>query len=225
MKESDSKLFDSNEKYRSILNEILRDLESISVGPAVQSKTIKDLISKYRIYIASVDEEINQKTKRLLEYSNSYIINTEKYSERMVYSLIEKSIGKYYSSGLFIIKENPETFYLRKMLELKSSIRTRFIWLTNINTTYEKVSPSNLLQLQKLIMDYIKEIEKQKSMILLEGLEIIKTYNEMREMLKYLKNIKDQISISNSIFLIPFNFSAFTAEEIGLLKGNFNQFP
>ena len=60
MKESDSKLFDSNEKYRSILNEILRDLESISVGPAVQSKTIKDLISKYRIYIASVDEEINQ---------------------------------------------------------------------------------------------------------------------------------------------------------------------
>ncbi|MGC9123090.1 MAG: DUF835 domain-containing protein [Thermoplasmata archaeon] len=227
MKGSSIKSLDSSEIYKNLLNELLRDLENLTNYSVIQSQYIKNLITKYREQIINVENILDKKIMQILQFSSSYMINTDKFEENKVYNIfIISVIGKYYKNGLFILKENPQNHFLMKMLSLKKGINVKYVWLTNIKNAgnFDTVSPSNMVEISRLISDYLKNIKDQESMILLEGLETIKFFADKKEdWLRYLTYIKDQISTSKSILLIPFKYSAFTQEELGLLKGNFTE--
>jgi len=127
--------------------------------------------------------------------------------------LYERKTSEGYE-GLLITRSNP------KQLKKKNpDIEGGLYWLTTVKAT-DQPSVSGLQELSIMISNFIDEHEK--SAIVLDGLEYLVSNNDYSIVLRLVQQIRDKVSTSDAILLIPVNPNALDKKQLTLLKRECN---
>lgn len=113
-------------------------------------------------------------------------------------------------SGICLTRTNP-----KKILEEYPLKRTPVIWLTEL-AEKDTVNPANVEEIGYTVERFIGTAEK--SIVYLDGVEYLTTYNAFLKTLHLLQDLKDKISMVDSNMLIPIKSGAFDEVQIRLLE-------
>lgn len=91
--------------------------------------------------------------------------------------------------------------------------------ITNIGG-HGNVSPTNLPRILETAVDYIRSLENSelKPVIVLEGLEYLKIYNDFRALAKFLTSLRDYIAVSNGTLVLTLEKDAWEEREMKTLE-------
>ena len=112
--------------------------------------------------------------------------------------------------GLVITREFPE-----KVREKHKIVVTPIIWLTETPGEL-RVAPTSLAVLTDTIIRFMES--NPNSIVLLEGIEYIMTFNEFRKVLRSLDSLNETAWITKGRLLIAVNPKAFDERELALLE-------
>jgi len=154
-----------------------------------------------------VEKKERDGSKHFLEKGKTYIINEEKpkKSNEIFIDLVTHGVH-----GLYITRKNPQE--VRKEYGL---MKTPIIWLTREKSIKGSIDPRDLVQLSHTIKEFIKKTNN--GVVLLDGLEYLIIQNTSKEILKFIQNLKDAVSLSQSRLIIPVDSSAMDTKEFHLL--------
>ena len=143
-----------------------------------------------------------------LEWGNSYIIN----ENELIKSLnVFENIIKLGIPGLCITRTHPDKLNKKKIFK-----NVDLKWLSKdsgdlcIPPLPEKISHD--------ISNFFRE--NPNSVLLLGGLEYIKTNNDLTRLIKFIDHIKDLVIMYKSAFIMPVFYDIFDDDEIALLRKN-----
>ncbi|MEM2944320.1 MAG: DUF835 domain-containing protein [Methanomassiliicoccales archaeon] len=226
--------------YEEGLNEAWKDLASLTSRghsvPEIQllvrsyHKLINEKIVKKRNKIESelglLDEAAAKDETEIqiptVEAGSVQILKGKEFGKAFVY--FRSFISRGYE-GICITRSHPNT--IRK----KYNLDVPMVWLTkeeipssngeeSQGRTY--VSPTDLPRLLTILKNFISskisEAHKTNKIILLEGVEYLITQNDFKNVLKFLQNLKDQITLSSSILLLPLDPGTFEQKDLNLLE-------
>jgi hypothetical protein len=167
--------------------------------------------------IEILDEIDKEKTKPVrteeknieLESGLMYIIEEDQPEKSVKLFLREKERGR---DGLYITRSNPE--YIKRSYRLDDD--TKITWLTTVKAASNVDSISGLQELSILISNFIDEHDK--SVIHLDGLEYLISNNEFQMVLRLIQQVRDRVSTSESVVLVPVNSNALEQRQLTLLK-------
>jgi len=151
---------------------------------------------KYNLKPGSVHLIIERKPVKSFDVFSNYVKN------------------KYY--GLGIIRKNP--LKVRDLFGLKL---TPLLWLTRIETSQKYVNPLELEQVTFAVTDFIDKVATQNSVIILEGIEYLAASNEFPKVLHAMSMIKDKVSSSKCVMVVPIDKGAITSQDYTLLLREF----
>jgi len=157
-----------------------------------------------------------------LEFKMEPEIKTEKIILTSDTKISEKQVslewGNFYISNDIEFEKNVNIF--DQILQLNNPgnklENSTIYWLSS--TSCDFCLPPSLAKITHVITQFFKTHEK--SVLLLDGLEYLITNNEFNKVLKLIDNIKELVSMHNSILLLPVSFSAFSGKEISLIMKN-----
>jgi hypothetical protein len=113
--------------------------------------------------------------------------------------------------GLYITRSNPNQ--VRKRFDLGGA---KICWLTGVRASEDVLSISGLQELSILVSNAIDE--NTKSIIFLDGLEYLVSNNDFSIVLRLVQQIRDKVSTSESVLLIPLNKDALDSRQVTLLE-------
>ncbi|MEA3430852.1 MAG: DUF835 domain-containing protein [Nanoarchaeota archaeon] len=148
--------------------------------------------------------------KYKLELGKVHLVKEQK-PHKSYDMFIDHVLHKVY--GLAISRSNPEI--VKSNYGLK---QTPLIWLTRIETEHAYLNPVELEQLTFAVTDFMDKVGNNKSVILLEGLEYLTTSNEFTKVLHAISMIKDKVSGTNSIVILPVDPKALPKQNITMLE-------
>ncbi|MFC2163207.1 DUF835 domain-containing protein [Candidatus Altiarchaeota archaeon] len=143
-----------------------------------------------------------------LEEGLIFLIEEEQPKHSIQLFLKKKAEG---INGLYITRSNPEQIKKKYSIDEK----TRISWLTSVKSSNTD-SISGLQELSILISNFIDE--NNKSIIHLDGLEYLISNNEFQMVLRLIQQVRDRVSTSNSIILLPLNPNALEQRQLTLLE-------
>lgn len=113
-------------------------------------------------------------------------------------------------------REYPVLAFVRNV-EVPSSWKVYRI--TNLGG-YGNVSPTNLPRILETAVDYIRSFENSdlKPVIVLEGLEYLKLYNDFRAIAKFLTSLRDYVAVSNGTLVLVLEKDAWEEREMKTLE-------
>jgi hypothetical protein len=198
-----SRINKSISDIREILKEQIDKLEEIKPGPGR-----KPQIDKKEIANAEEIETLELESRRILDWGNFYVINDVEFDKSL--DIFEQFL-KLKNPGLCISRTHPKK--LKKEHDLENAT---IYWLSTTSCNY-CLSPA-LEKIEHVITEYLKN--NVKSIFLFDGLEHLAINNEFIKVIKLIDFIKEQISLYNSILILPFSYSAFSGKEISLIMKN-----
>jgi hypothetical protein len=143
-----------------------------------------------------------------LEPGTTYILFESKPQKAM--SLFMSQIKKE-KEGLFITRVNPNQ--IRSQYDLGKS---KVYWLTSVKSTDDTPSVSGLQELSILISNQVDQ--NNKSAILLDGVEYLVSNNDFSIVLRLIQQIRDKVSTTDSLMIIPLNEKALEPKQVILLE-------
>ena len=146
--------------------------------------------------------------QRELEPGLMYLIEEDQPEQGMKLFLQEKEGGR---NGLCITRSNPEQ--VRREHNIGDA---RICWLTGVRTSEDTTSLSGLQELSMTINNFIDD--NNKSVILLDGLEYLTTNNEFQRVLRLIQHLKDRVSTSDTVMLLPVNPETVGKRDLALLE-------
>ncbi len=136
-----------------------------------------------------------------------------------IFGLFSKMLQKG-ARGLCILRTHPS------MVRKKYGVDCEMVWLTKAEVAStpdregklagEYLSPTELPRLSTLIKKFLTE--NKDTIVLLEGLEYLITQNDFKSVLKFLQMLKDQVTLAESILLMPIDPSALDEKDLKLLE-------
>lgn len=203
-------MFFSNPFYE-LLGIIGRTLIAISltIGAYLLYSQMKEGFVYRFVPIEPIFEHISEeKPKHILENGQTYLVDEEKSikSNEIFLDMINHGVA-----GLYITRKNPDE--IRKIYKLE---RTPIIWLTHEKSYTGSIDPRDLVLLSHTIKEFIKKADN--GIVLIDGVEYLIIQNSFIEILKFIQNLKDAISLSNSKMLISLDSRAIDNKEFHLLK-------
>jgi len=196
---SESALLRINKAIDDMRDTLKEQIEKLEFKMEPEIKTEKIILTS--------DTKISEKQVSL-EWGNFYISNDIEFEKNVN---IFDQILQLNNPGLCITRTHPEN--LEKGNKLENST---IYWLSS--TSCDFCLPPSLAKITHVITQFFKTHEK--SVLLLDGLEYLITNNEFNKVLKLIDNIKELVSMHNSILLLPVSFSAFSGKEISLIMKN-----
>lgn len=148
--------------------------------------------------------------KYKLDPGKVYLVKEQK-PHKSFDMFVDNVLHKIY--GLAISRSNPDI--LRKNYGLKL---TPLIWLTRIETEKKYLNPVELEQLTFSITDFIDKVGQKRSVVILEGVEYLATSNEFTKLLHAISMIKDKVSGSNSVVILPVDPKALKLQDFTMLE-------
>ncbi len=115
------------------------------------------------------------------------------------------------AKGLVITRLNPKKVMKKNGLE-----STRVIWLSSVGSTESVETVSGIQDLSILVGKFIDK--NKKSAILLDGVEYLIANNKFGSILKLIQQLRDRISTSESVLVMPLNPHTLGDKELSLLK-------
>ncbi len=143
-----------------------------------------------------------------LEPGTTYIIFEPKPERSIQLYLKEMRKGK---KGLFITRVNPN--HVKSEYKLADS---KVYWLTSVKSTNDTPSVSGLQELSILVSNQVDE--DGNSIILLDGVEYLVSNNDFSIVLRLIQQIRDKVSTSDSVMIIPLNDRALETKQVILFE-------
>jgi len=180
-------------------------LMEIPITEAMARDVLKDLITEEDQvkWEAKVKE-----TLRELKEGRTYLVQEER--PQNCFKLLHASL-KTTKNGLVITRTNPNR--AREKMNLRQE---RIIWLTDRESdTEETISP--VLERLVFIIEEFIELKKTGS-ILLDGLEYLISNNSFESVLRFLRQLVDEVSESSCILLISTSPKTLKERELKILE-------
>ncbi len=161
-------------------------------------------------------EEKEEKSVRTLEIGFNYLFHEEK--TRKTYELYRNTLR----SGVPAICIT--TTFPEKIMKEHDLKGTPMYWLTDMGAeNIQSLNPKRLdFEITRTMRGFMKE-HKEGFMILLDGFEYLVLENSFEKIIKFVKKMSDQASMSGGTIVIPINPNAFTREQATLLKKEFDK--
>jgi parallel beta-helix repeat protein len=144
----------------------------------------------------------------LLEWGRAYILITKEsdFGQDIFENLVEKSFGW----GLCISRTHPSQLKTSMIMDTVNKI-----WLSK--TSEERsISPTNITKIAHTINEFFKS--KDKSVILLDGMEYLINNNDFSKILKFIETIHERIVLNNGILLVPVNPTTMSEKNFEFLE-------
>ncbi|NJD99429.1 DUF835 domain-containing protein [Thermococcus sp. LS1] len=165
------------------------------------------LINNYRVEVVKEVPKGGENESALMLSPGTHIVFPEKAKELFL------SLLKEYP-GLVISRTPPEE--IKRRLGLK---RTPVIWITRVEGK-SHVSPTRLEYLGHLVVEFFKENETPK-VVLIDCIEYLAIENGFQQVFKFLLNLKDYASVTDSIILLVTSREVWKDREWKLLTREF----
>ncbi len=143
-----------------------------------------------------------------LEWGNSYILNENEPEKSQILFKNITALGK---PGFCITRTHPD-----KLKEYHDLNLVKIKWLSKDND--EMSIPPNPERLSDDITDFLRN--NKNGVLFLDGLEYIKTNNDLKKVLKLIDHVKDLVVLYKSTFILPVYFNIFNEKELALVKKN-----
>jgi len=174
--------------------------------------TLQDRSELRGLFITPVKEEISEKTDLdnvFLEKGSIFLIPD--YDSADGYKLFT-SLVKSGTPGLCITRQNPE-----KIRDTYQLTKTPMVWLTkNKVHGQQAIDPSELFKLFPTVFDFINKVND--GVILLDGLEFLYLFNDVRSVVKLMEQTNDAIMASSSRMILQLDPEVLDKKEYHLLK-------
>lgn len=151
---------------------------------------------------------VADETQTNLEKGKTYLIFESSPQRSVEIFLREAHSGR---AALFITRSNP-----RHMMRKYDLEDTRMCWLSSVKGGDQFKSISGLQELSIMVSNQVEE--NPASIILLDGLEYLIANNDFGIVLRLIQQIRDKISTSDSVFMMPFNRGALEKRQLTLLE-------
>jgi hypothetical protein len=112
--------------------------------------------------------------------------------------------------GLVVTREYPEGLREKHRLQV-----TPIIWLTE-SPGERRIAPTSLTILADTIMRFMES--NPNSIVLIEGLEYLVTFNELKKVLRMLDSLNETAWITKSRLILALNPAAFDPKDLALLE-------
>ncbi|OGS56907.1 MAG: hypothetical protein A3K60_01810 [Euryarchaeota archaeon RBG_19FT_COMBO_56_21] len=116
--------------------------------------------------------------------------------------------------GLIITREFPEKVRERHNLQV-----TPIIWLTE-STGERRIAPTSLSMLTDTMVRFMET--NPNSIILLEGIEYISTFNDFKKVLRFLDALNEAAWVTKARLILTVNPKAFATKDLALLERDRN---
>ncbi|MBW3015282.1 DUF835 domain-containing protein [Candidatus Woesearchaeota archaeon] len=114
--------------------------------------------------------------------------------------------------GLCISRKNPNKVKLEYGIQ-----STPVVWLTRIEPDVMSLNPIELEQLTFTITQYLEKVGKNKSVVLLDGIEYLASTNPFNKVIHAIGMLKDKLSGTNSSIIIPIDQYALPSKDFSIL--------
>ncbi len=151
------------------------------------------------------EEEVEELEE--LEAGFSYLVEEErpKYCLELYEHYLQK-IGR----GLLITRSNPRL--VTRQYELEEA---KIYWLTDRTSSIPTISPR--LETMIYTLEDFLEIEEE-GILMLDGVEYLISNTNFDPVLKFLREIVDEVSESTTVFIVPINPFAINKQELSMLE-------
>ncbi|WP_321418101.1 DUF835 domain-containing protein [uncultured Methanomethylovorans sp.] len=181
-------------------------------GNKIMIITLQDRSELRGLFITPVKEEISEKqdfSGIFLESGSIYLIPNHDSDEGYK---IFTNVVKSGMQGLCITRQNPE-----KIRDKYNLTKTPMIWLTKNRIHGQQViDPSELFKIFPTVFDFINKA--QDGIILLDGIEFLSLFNDVRSVVKLMEQTNDTIMASSSRMILQLDPEVFDKKEYHLLK-------
>ena len=143
-----------------------------------------------------------------LQSGRCYLIVEDKLDNTM--DLFFNMLNKGYK-GFGITRTNPR--YLKDKGDLKD---TKLIWLTDKESTSISTIPPSLERIIYEFGDFVKR--EEKTVLILDGLEYLVSSNSFDPVLRFIRRIIDDVSESQSVFLVAIGPYTLKPQELKILE-------
>lgn len=161
----------------------------------------------------SLEVEPDSQRDLVIELGNCYFVDED--APNMSVTTFQ-DLTKRGLVGLFISRTPVEKAKGQWQLE-----NSNVIWLCS--KTGENCLPPSLQKIFHLIFEFIKQ--NTHSVIFFDGLEYIINKNDFERTLTLIENIKENIALHNSVFIVPISATVFSEREMALLCKNSVKLP
>ena len=181
-------------------------------GHQILILTLQDRSELRGLFITPVKEEVSEKNDlEDVSLKNGFIYLTPSYDFAEGYRLFANLV-KGGTPGLCITRQNPE-----KIRDKYNLTKTPMIWLTKNRIPGQQViDPSELFKILPTIFDFISKAHD--GVILLDGLEFLSLFNDVRSVVKLMEQINDAIMASSARMILQLDPDVFDKKEYHLLK-------
>jgi chromosomal replication initiator protein DnaA len=200
-------VMDNIRELEGSLNRVIAfsSLMDIPITEVMAREILKDLISEedHVKWEVKVEESLKD-----LKAGRTYLVEEER--PLNCFKLFRGSLGAG-KHGTVITRSNPKR--AREKYDLR---RGRIIWLTDRDSSTEETIPPVLERLVFVIEEFIRE--EEKGTILLDGLEYLISNNSFEAVLRFLRQLVDEISESKCILLVSSSPKTLKERELKILE-------
>ena len=198
---------DNIRELEGALNRVVAfsSLMDIAITEAMAREVLKDLISEEDQvkWEAKVEETLSD-----LRGGRTYLVEEER--PRNCFKLLQGNL-RTSKNGLVITRTNPNR--VREKMNIRKG---RIIWLTDRDSSTEETISPVLERLVFVIEEFINKT-KQGS-ILLDGLEYLISNNSFESVLRFLRQLIDEVSESKCVLLISTSPKTLKERELKILE-------
>jgi hypothetical protein len=115
--------------------------------------------------------------------------------------------------GLLITRTHPA-----RIREEYGLVRTPIIWLAN-SPAANRVEPSNLSVLEKMVVDFIQRTESP--VVLIDGIEFLLSNNSIKRVLTFLYVLNDEVAPIQAPILVSLDPQVLSTQELALFEREF----
>ncbi|MHA1729774.1 MAG: response regulator [Promethearchaeota archaeon] len=164
-------------------------------------------------------QELSTSSESILKPGNIYLCYEPKPNESV--NLFVKHLHNRFI-GLMISRQFPEEVKKRYFIK-----NTPIFWITSMRKGFENnaIGPQQIQEIIYLVKNFFKTNKKNtnikeryRKIIMMDGLELLITYNTFNTFLRFLGSLYDLVKMYESIIILSCHYKAFNVKERALLE-------